>query len=450
MIVSDKKRQDIRSSLKATREKRKHQKCRVFELKITKNKLSKTASTHMSRLFLEAKWFYNWILAQPDVFNVDTRIKNVPVKCGEKFEERPFHCLSSQMKQALLSRVHSSIRTLVALKAKGKKIGGLKFKRSVKAIPLKQHGITYKFTNNGKRFSCQLLKRPVRIRGYSQLPAGAELANAVLLKRGGDYYLKLTVFVNKKAAKETGRRVTRSIGVDPGIKYQIVFSNGIRVEYRVPVSKHRKLRRLYRKFSRKKKGSRNRYKAKLKLIREFQRLTNIKRDIINKLVAFTTAHYDIVCYQKENLKGWQRLWGARMLDTALGSFLKALSERAGTASEVDRFYPSTQLCSTPGCPHKQKMPLDARVYHCPICGSVLDRDYNASCNIEQEGLLPLTAKMSILGEEHHRSHACGDLSSTLAQQMADYFNTIPRVFASQVNESGSPLRSFSTKSESWG
>ncbi len=447
MAASEEKRQAIKATLKATREKRKHQECRVFELKVVKNQLSTAARNHLSRVFLEAKWFYNHVLGQPDVFNVDTRIKLVLVKTGECFEERSLLCLSSQMKQGLVSRVHSAIRTLASLKAKGHEVGALKFKRSVKAIPLKQHGITYKFTNDGKRFSFQLLKRPVRIRGYSQIPAGAELANAVLLKRAGDYYVKVTVFTDKNAGERIEPDKARSIGVDTGIKYQFVFSNGIRVEYRVSVSQHRKLRRLYRQFSRKKKGSHNRYKAKLKLIKEFNHLTNIKRDIINKLVAFLTAHYQVVCYQDENLKAWQRLWGARMLDTALGSFLKALGERATTPQEVKRLFPSTQLCSNPTCDHRQKMPLDMRVYECPACGSVLDRDINAACNIEREGIRMLNEK---LGAERYRSHACGDLSSTLAQRMVEYFDTIPRFRASRFVETGSPLRTFCKKSESWG
>ena len=110
VIVSDKKRQTIKESLNATREKRKCQRCRVFELKITGAKMSRAQREHLQRLFLEAKWFYNHVLSQEDIFNADTKVKSVPVKCGDVFEERSLLALSSQMKQSLANRVETAIR----------------------------------------------------------------------------------------------------------------------------------------------------------------------------------------------------------------------------------------------------------------------------------------------------------------------------------------------------
>lgn len=52
--------------------------------------------------------------------------------------------------------------------------------------------------------------------------------------------------------------------------------------------------------------------------------------------------------------------------------------------KVDKWYPSSQLCSC--CGHRQKMPLNVRTYRCPECGTVIDRDINAAVNIRDEGI----------------------------------------------------------------
>ncbi|MHA2296469.1 MAG: RNA-guided endonuclease InsQ/TnpB family protein [Candidatus Hodarchaeales archaeon] len=402
-------------------------------------------------------------MGQLDVFAADTKVKSVPVKCGDRFEDRPLRCISSQMKQGMATRVQEAIRALAAKKKKateqGKKIkiGKLKFKRSIRSIPLKQHGNTYSFTNNGNRLKIQCLKDSLRVRGFDQIPVGAELANAVLLKRANGYYLKVTVYTDKNGNGKP-KPPARSIGIDTGIKHQFAFSDGVIVDYSVPTSQCRKLRRLSRRFSRTKPGSKNRSKALARLQKKFEHLTNCKRDIINKLVAFLTREYQVVCFQKENLSAWQHLYGKKMLDTALGSFLTAVKERSVLPSEVDRFFPSTQLCSNPGCNYKAKKELSERMHTCPLCGLVLDRDVNAAINLEQEGLKLLKlsnllldyCQLDKLGTERCQSHACGDLSSTLSQRMVNFYNTIPRVRARQVVEPGSSLRSFCKKSESWG
>ncbi|MFQ5978408.1 MAG: hypothetical protein ACE5OZ_09795 [Candidatus Heimdallarchaeota archaeon] len=98
------KNQAIKATLAATKARRKTQVCRVYELKVNRAKINVTSRTHLARLFLEAKWFYNWVLSQPDVFTVATTVQTVPVKVGKAFEDRELRCLSSQMKQGLVPK----------------------------------------------------------------------------------------------------------------------------------------------------------------------------------------------------------------------------------------------------------------------------------------------------------------------------------------------------------
>ena len=126
--------------------------------------------------------------------------------------------------------------------------------------------------------------------------------------------------------------------------------------------------------------------------------------------------------------------------------LAAVEERVALPSEVDRFFPSTQLCSNPECNHRYKKALNERVHDCPACGLVLDRDVNAASNNEQEGValliregkeVAIIQSWQLTGTE--RASPRGDLSSTLAQRMVAYYNTIPRVSARQVDEARSSL-----------
>ena len=142
-VASEAKKEQIKQSLKATRARRKKQSCKVFEFKLSKGSFNRKTREHLALVFLQAKWFVNYVIAQPNVFEVDTRIKSVPVKVDKQFEERSLTLLSSQMKQALLDRVQANVRSLATKKKQGEKIGKLRFRVIVNSIPLKQFGNTY-------------------------------------------------------------------------------------------------------------------------------------------------------------------------------------------------------------------------------------------------------------------------------------------------------------------
>ena len=134
----------------------------------------------------------------------------------------------------------------------------------------------------------------------------------------------------------------------------------------------------------------------------------------------------MVCFQAENLRGWQRLWGSKLLSTALGGIIRALEERTHTPVRVDWWFPSTKTCSR--CQNIHDTRLDERVYSCPVCGLAINRDLNASLNIEFEGL-----KQVGMVRTDFKPVETG--ASTLA--WLEYLNRIPYVRASPVRESGS-------------
>ena len=80
--------------------------------------------------------------------------------------------------------------------------------------------------------------------------------------------------------------------------------------------------------------------------------------------------------------------GKATMDNGYGQFLNLLeyklTNRGKLFIKVDKWFPSSQLCSS--CGHRQKLELSERIYECPQCGLHIDRDYNAALNILQEGL----------------------------------------------------------------
>lgn len=135
------KNQAIAETIKATRAKRSMQICKSREIKIQNNKLNKIETNHLKLLFLEAKWFYNYLLADHRrICRESVKLKSVPVKLPDgSYDERELAHLSSQMKQSIIDNMISNFKALATLKKRGKQNpGALKFKSELKTIELLQ------------------------------------------------------------------------------------------------------------------------------------------------------------------------------------------------------------------------------------------------------------------------------------------------------------------------
>jgi transposase len=375
----------IKQSLKETKARRTLLSCKVIECKIDKSSLSKSTLETLYKIFLEGKWLYNSILALNNINEMNafnTKVKSVPVKIKNKFENRELNNISSQMKQGIKSRIFSSLSTLSVLKAKGYKIGKLKFKSEIKCIPLKQHGNTFTILKQSNRIRIQGIKKPLKVNGLDQLNklSSYEIGNANLVKVGNNFYVKITVFVPKE--KEIPIVPDKTIGIDFGCTTQLTLSNGEKIEYQVPISK--RLKKLDKSLARKVKNSKNKYKILDKRIIEYNNLTNKRKEIKNQIVSKLVKNYKTICFQDEQLNNWkQKGHGKKVQFSAMGGIISALQRKAVTPIVVGKYYPSTQTCSQ--CGNRQKMKQNERTYLCKSCGNKIDRDINAAINIEKEG-----------------------------------------------------------------
>ena len=364
----------IKESSKATRERHSNMDCCVVSVKIQENRLSKAKLGKLIRFFLEAKWLYNAIIASETLTLEDTSIVKIKVK--DTFEEREIKNLSAQMKQSIVDSTKTSVSNLSKAKRKGLKVGRLQFKKECNEINLKQFGQTYAIKGKNK-IRVQNIGILV-VNGLEQINLDeVEFANAKLIQKPSGFYINLTVYSNKQQEISTEKEV---IGLDMGIKDQLTFSNGVKVNFYVEESEQ--LKGLMRKLSRQHKGS-NKYKQTLNRIRRiYEHLNNKKNDVVNKLNSVLKQNY-VICFQDELLNQWKRKkskckfsFGRKVQHGILGRVKDKLKKNTSNVM-LESSVPTTQTCPVCGCLTKHS--LDKRVYHCNHCGfEHPDRDIHSA------------------------------------------------------------------------
>ena len=367
----------IRENGKATRERRSQMDCRVFSVKVQENRLSHAKEEKLNRCFLEAKWLRNAVVATETLSLEDT--SHVQVKVKDIFEVRELTTLSVQMKQSIVESVKTNVSNLSKAKKVGLKVGRLQYKHECNEINLKQFGNTYKIKSHNK-ISVQNIGVLV-VNGFEQIDLDeVEFANAKLIKKPSGFYIHLTVYTKKQSQPETSKEV---LGLDMGIKDQLTFSNGVKVNFYLEESEQ--LKGLMRKLNRQTKGS-NQYKQTLNRIKRiFEHQSNKKNDVVSKLNHVLKQNY-IICFQDEMLNSWKRKkskqkfsFGKQVQHGILGRVKDKLKKNPSNVM-LESSVPTTQTCPECGCLTKHS--LDKRKYHCEHCGyENSDRDIHSAKNM---------------------------------------------------------------------
>ena len=151
-----------------------------------------------------------------------------------------------------------------------------------------------------------------------------------------------------------------------------------------------KLAKQQRKLKHKTIGSNNYKKQQLKISRIHKHISNQRLDDLHKTSTEIANQYDVVCVESLNMRAMSNKGfgnGKATMDNGYGMFLNMLeyklSDRGKYFIKVDKWYPSSQICSH--CGRRKKLALDQRVYKCE-CGLNMDRDLNAAINIKNEGM----------------------------------------------------------------
>lgn len=187
-------------------------------------------------------------------------------------------------------------------------------------------------------------------------------------------------------------RTNQNIGIDLGLKEFAIFNTGRKINNpRILKNLEKKYRKLAKAVSRKQLKSNNRNKARIKLAKFHEKIVNTRKDFLHKLSTNLIKEYDIICIEDLCFKVFMRTDKAKSYqDVAQSEFIRQLEYKAEwygkTISKIDRFYPSSQLCSECGFKNSALKDTSIREYDCSICGTHHDRDINAAINILREGL----------------------------------------------------------------
>ena len=371
------KNEKIRQTLRATRAKRITQKCSVFSFKIDLSKLNKLETNTLKMFFVENKRLYNYLLSLDDISSFDTKTRNIIYKDKDKKDISYTLTMPAKMIQTNFRSLQQSLRSLHGLKSKHRKVGKLKFKSEYNSIELNQYGLTHEIKSKN-RIKITGIKRPLKVFGLEQLKTNInyEFANARLVKKPSGYYIALTCFENLDVTR-TSQKPVKEVGIDFGIKTNLTTSDG--EKFNICVGESVRLKSLQKKLSRQIKGTNNRYKTLLKIRKEYEKLTNKKKDKANKIINYLGVNYSKIYIQDELIKNWHAgLFGKQVQHSCLG-FIKAKLKRMNNVVVIPASVPTTKLCYKCGKYHDE-ITLKDRKFVCS-CGLTEDRDIKAAKTI---------------------------------------------------------------------
>lgn len=287
-----------------------------------------------------------------------------------------------------LMNAHQHLRTAFKNFFEQPKVGYPKFKS--------RHRSKWSYTTNVLNGNIQLVGHKIRlpkigwinIRKHRE-PVGTLKSVTVSYSRSGRFFVSCMYEIPDQPNNPV--QIQKTIGLDYSSPKLYVDNNGTS-----PVQPHffrkseEKLTQEQRKLSFMQKGSNNWLKQKKKVAKVHEHITNQRKDYLHKLSTQIANEYDLVGIETLNMKNMSRSLhlGKATMDNGWGMFTTfleyKLKARGKQLVQVPWNYPSTKTCSA--CGNIKPVALSERIYVCPACGQVIDRDKNAAINIRRQAL----------------------------------------------------------------
>jgi len=270
-------------------------------------------------------------------------------------------------------------------KRNGEQVGFPKFKSKKRSIP------SFYLQNDHIRLDGHWIRIPKLgwVNMAEELRFDGKIMSATVSKDAGHWYVSISVELEKPGPVDFPQE---SVGIDFGVKSLGVLSDGTVYENQGLLrSELNKLKRLNRELSRRQEGSNRWNRTKRKLARFHKKVKDRRADILHKMTTEIAQTYRLIGIEDLYVKGMLRnhRLALSLSDVALGKARRQLEYKSewfgGQTIRVDRFFASSKLCSDCGMKNDE-LQLSDRQWACRGCGSLHDRDWNASKNIEAEML----------------------------------------------------------------
>ncbi len=342
------------------------------------------------------RFIYNKMLADKiECYNINKeKLNNTPAQYKKEFE------WLKEVDSLALANAQMNLQTAYNNFFRNKSVGFPKFKS--------KHKSKKSYTTNNQKGTVALIANNKKIKlpklGLVNIKCHRTIKKSELIKSctisltpSGKYYISILVEYEQEIEKVKPVKV---LGLDYSQPDFYVDSENRKPNFPKPKrSLQEKLTKEQRKLSRKVKGSNNRNKQRIKVARLEEHIANQRKDFLHKLSSRLSNEYDVICVEDIDLRAMSQCLslGKNISDNGFGMFRTMLEyklkDRGKYFVKIDKWFPSSKLCNECGCVNSELV-IGQMSWVCPSCGETIDRDYNASKNIKEEGFRILSEELA--------------------------------------------------------
>lgn len=322
-------------------------------------------------------------------------------------------------------------------KSRAKKLGKPKFKKCGYNDSYRLPNQKFSLDQGSKRIRLEKVGR-VKISLDRIIPDTVKFLSVTISKtRANEFCVSILVDEHIQQKPTTGR----SVGIDLGFIDLLTCSTGYVIKNPRWFRKTQaKLARKQRHLSRKVKGSKRYERQRQKVAKMHQKVSRQRSWYHHQISSWLVSNFDTICMEDLNMAGMKKLFGKSASDAGLSSLVNQIAYKSNwygkTFHRVDRFFASSKTCSC--CGVKSSFGLDVREWTCYNCGTVHDRDLNASINILKKGLQDLydftSAELTEVvvrnsneierGEDVRLSKELNPLVATSLKRLTDFYGFV--------------------------
>ncbi len=311
-----------------------------------------------------------------------------------------------------------------------------KTRNSRKSLRFTKVGFTY---TNGEIRLAKMMDEPLGIVWSRPLPEGMEPSSVTVSQdAAGRWFISiLCEDIITPLAK-----TNKTVSVDLGVKTFAVYSDGERAPHpKLLARKAARLARYQRVAARRKpqpghEASQNYVKAKIRVAKQHVKLADARHNFLHTTTTDLVTRFDVVVIEDLHVAGMKRNrhLAKAISDSGWGEFRALIEYKTQWYGKrlivIDRWHPSSKLCSTPGCGWKNShLKLSERSWTCLECGTLHDRDLNAAKNILAAGLAVLSREVEKACGEDVRPKASPRVTPSNGRQTSVKAETTPNAHA---------------------